>query len=464
MKNKRTFFVCLISNVAVDNLSLRGGVLETLVEEKDPEDTLVFLTASVFAEKFAAFKGKNVVLEYIDKIPPHGILQKAFHFFYSYLIFTGTTKILATFGARVDVPPAGRNRHAAFFKWLVANTFGRSTFVKTRIVPSLFLALFSDRPYKGLFDRYIPSGVFVPNIAFFPDIELIAECKRRGIPTVGMACNWDHLNKYYIPLHVDRLLIQNDAMRKEAIELHEYEEKNVELVGFAQFDIYKMRENFITREAFRERFRIPVDHKIILFISGAAYAEDEPDILQGILQEIRKGTFGEKVTLMIRPYAIARDLEREKEKYKQFEGERNVVCNWLRGAEGGGENRAYYVSMMHFADVIISIFSTTAIEAALLDKPTITIGFDGYKKRVFHRSIRRLETMSHFKHVLNTGAVRIVRSFAELFEGIVEYLGHPHRDTEKRQLLVERMTYKQDGRVGKRVAGAVLTYFNDHKK
>jgi CDP-glycerol glycerophosphotransferase (TagB/SpsB family) len=137
----------------------------------------------------------------------------------------------------------------------------------------------------------------------------------------------------------------------------------------------------------------------------------------------------------------------------------NVSFNWLKWGDSE-ENRRYYFSMLYYAEVIISIFSTTAIEAAIFDKPILTIGFDGYKARPFHESIVRLEKMSHFKNILETGSVKVVRSFEELFENLKAYLENPSLDKEKRKFLVQKMCYQMDGRASGRIADFVIAKAN----
>ena len=116
------------------------------------------------------------------------------------------------------------------------------------------------------------------------------------------------------------------------------------------------------------------------------------------------------------------------------------------------ESRKLFNSMLRYADTVISVFSTTAIEAVIFDKPTVVLGFDGSKKRPEHESVRRLEKLSHFKHVLQTGSVPIPRNFEELKRELQIALEEPERDREKRELLVEKMCYRLDGKASERIS------------
>ena len=461
MNNKKTVIINLFSILALDNFTLPDGVIERLIKENSPGVRLVLLTAKKMEGRLLRYAdGQNVVISIIDTFSPKGFVQKLFHFFYAFLIFTGSTRILATFGARADIPPAGGNRHIAPVKALIAATFGRSKFVKTKLTPWLFQKIFRKRPYKNVFDKYSPDLVVTPNLAFFPDIELVSEAKRRGVKTLGMVMNWDHLNKYYIPMHADNLMVQNEPMKREAVYWHCYSTEQISVVGFPQFDICAYPSKYLVpRDQFKKVFGLEEIDKIILFISGAAYSLDEPDVIREISKWIGEGKFGSKTKLFVRPYAIARDIKREREKYKSLENDSNIVFNWQKRSDSL-ESKKNFISMLAYADVIISIFSTTAIEAAIFDKPTITIGFDGYKKRPYNQSIVRLEDMSHFRNVLETGSVKVVRSFPHLKETLSLYLENPAIDMVARKALVAKMCYKNDGGASKRIADFILSKIN----
>ena len=457
INKKKVIFVNLTFNTAIENLLIPDGILEQLIEKRNKDTQIVITTLEGFKKVLGSYgEHEGVMIEYIKKIPPSGVLQKAFQFFYSYLIFTGTTKTLATFGARADVPPAGGNRHMAFLKNATSKTFGRSKFIKTKFVPWAFKKIFRKRPYKDLFDKYNPDLVFVSNIAFFPDQELVAEAGRRGIKTIGMACNWDHLNKYFIPMHSDFLIVQNEPMQKEAIDLHSYNKHQIFISGFPQFDMHaNYKDWIIPKDEFLKKFNIPEGKKIILFISGAAYALDEPDILKEISKWIKNGRFDDETHLVIRPYVVGRDKSNEEKKYKDLMDKPNISFNWLMN-EHDIENKKYYLSMLYYSDVVISVFSTSAIEAAFFDKPMLTLGFDGHIKRPPHQSITRLEKMSHFKHVLDTGSVKVAKSFNDLYDGINSYLLDPAKDREKRKILVDKMCYRVDSKSSERITYFIL--------
>jgi len=457
--HRKTLFVSMFSHLVIGNFSVPNGVFEQFVKKRPKDVRIVILTDDVehYKSRLAPYASDNFIIEGVTKYEPKRFFVRAFRFFYSYLIFTGTTHVLATLGARADLPPAGGNRHLAFLKSAIANSLGRIPFVKRRIIPAIFSKVFYERPYAYLFEKYKPASVFATCIAFIPDSELIMESRRRGIQTIGMACNWDHLNKYFIPIRADKLIVQNEPMRTEAVTLQGYRRDDVSLVGFPQFDMYAgIESRVVTRSEFFSHFKIPESARLIVFISGTAYSLDEADILKNIADWIEAKRFAKEARLMVRPYVVLRDRKREEEKYKSFVDNPVMFFNWMKSSESP-EARRMYLGMLYHADVVISMFSTTAIEAALLDKPTIAIGFDGYAKRPPHQTIRRMERMHHFKHVIDTGNVKLVRGFEELFTAIDAYLQDPSLDREKRKHLIDDLCYKADGHASERIADTIFS-------
>ena len=96
------------------------------------------------------------------------------------------------------------------------------------------------------------------------------------------------------------------------------------------------------------------------------------------------------------------------------------------------------------------------LEAAIHDRPLMALSFDGYKVQPFERSIRRFEEFDHFKSVLDTGAVKVARSFDELFAMTDKYLKNPDLDAPNREILRNEVCYKLDGRSSERIFEGVM--------
>ncbi|MBI2055915.1 MAG: hypothetical protein HYT37_00860 [Candidatus Sungbacteria bacterium] len=462
----KTLFITMTSNMVFRNLFFfPGSVFDRLCQElkRSPDLRIVVILNKKDLEKYSVFF-KDVLGERCVMIPaavpyPKNFLEKAFNFFYSYFIYTGTTKTLATVGMRLDEPPAGGRfkKYLAPLKMGIAKTFGRSRFMREKAVPALYHRIFKGRQFASLFDQYQPSVVFASHVFGRIDTELLAEAKRRGVKTMGMVSCWDHFDKYYLPFKVDTLLAQSDQVKDFAVKYQGYSSRNIVLTGHPYFDFMVDKKYAAARSDTLAMLGIPEHSKYILYVSGSAYCQDEPEIIEEILNWMNENRFGTDVRLVIRPYQGGRgkDKEFDKQKYDRFESHPRVVF-FRRELWSDLQRSVDFANILRHSHGVLAVYSTMTLEAAVMDAPLVGVAFDGRHIRPFNRSIKRFALREHFKDVFQSGAVAMAHDFDELFHIIQEYLGNPKKDQEARERLRKRMCYTLDGNISERMAKTIL--------
>ncbi len=455
----KTILMSLSSQAVFRNLFFFPGSFFDRVHEfleKEKECRVVILVPSRVREKYMPVIGEKLherlILEPADIPQSKTILQKAFVFFYSYLIYTGTTKLMATMGTRPDEPPAGGNWYLAPIKFCIAFTFGRLRAVKTTLVPLIFFRIFPEQPFKKYFDLYAPDIVFVPHLYGWFDTLLLAQAKRHGIKTIGMPAGWDHLDKYFLPLHTDKLLIPSEQVGHAALLYQAYDAPQMTTVGYPHFDFIVNGAYEHTREETLARLGFPRDTKYILYVSGSSYCPDEPDVIETMIKWMDEGRFGIDARIVIRPYLGGRskDKEFDEEKFNRFEHHPRVVF-YRPDFWGNIKESVDFINIMRHADVVLAVYTTMALEATVLDRPLVAVAFDGYHKRSFSRSIRRFEQFEHFQDVRKTGAMKTAYSFDDLFCILDRYFKDPLYASQERQLLRQTLCSKLDGKASERI-------------
>ena len=463
----KTIFISLSSPAVFRNLFFFPGSFFEQVKKnlKESDDyRIILLMSSHYQKKYGVFFEKvlpelngKLIIETADISIKKNLWQRFFYFFYSYLIYTGTTKLMATMGTRPDEPPAGGKWYLAFLKILIARTFGNSKFIKLKIVPYLFLRIFKERSFKVFFEKYQPDLIFATHLYGWPDAQLIAEAKRQKVKTIGMPAGWDHLDKYFLPFHTDILLAQSEQVKEVAIKYQAYQSAEIVVTGYPHFDFISRQNYLMPREEILKSLGFPAEAKIVLYVSGSAYCPDEPDIIERILKWADEGKFGFDVRVVIRPYQGGRskDKEFDQQKFDHFHSHPRVAF-YQREFWGDLEKSNYFMNILAHADVVISVYSTMVLEAAVLDRPLMAIGFDGYQKRPFARSIRRFGEFEHFQDVLKTGALKTAYNFEELFGYLNTYLKDPRLDGEARKLLREKVCGRLDGLASQRISQIIF--------
>ena len=331
-----------------------------------------------------------------------------------------------------------------------------------RLVPDAYCAEY--------FERYKPNLVFAPNMFSAEDMRMLRAAKRRGIKTVATAKSWDVLTtKAFTRVRADRLLVFNEVNREEAIHLGDYSPERVIVTGFPQFDLYTHNEWKDSRTEFCARLGLDASKKILLFaIPGNWKTPNTKDILAFLDEAIEKGRFKEPLQILARLHPKYPDSS-EQEEYRHiildrpgthFSDSREVSID-MNVAEsfqwtftrGDVEHLA---NSLYWSELIINTESTLTLDAAMLGKPTLLIGYDGNQKLPYWKSVKRVYEREHYRNVLATGATPLVENNEQLFTTIEEFLAQPDRLASERNVLVMKLLYSRDGKSAERMANAIL--------
>lgn len=465
---KKLLFVMSSEDTLKNFFLFPGGLFDKLKELIKMGKLSAVIVVPSFVEKYVerinsycADLKSGIAIEVVPASMSLYGIQKMFAFFYSYLIYTGTTKTLATMGMRLTDAPGGGKSYLAPLKILIANTFGRSRFIKIKLVPWLYNYFFWKRPLKEIFEHHRPDLVFAPDLFIVFGGAVLREAKKQKVKSIGMVMNWDHLDKYFLPFHSDKFLAQSDQTKFFALKYQEYKDEEIEIVGYPYLDFVTDNRYAISRKNLIGQLGFSENSKYILYIAGSMYCPDEPDVIEKILEWADKKLLGEDIRLVIRPYPGGRGKDKafDKQKFDGFSSHPRVSVQlekyWMDIPKS-----AFFMNIMRHAGAIIAVYSTTALEAAALDRPILTTAFDGYNKRPFRRSVRRFELREHFGDLLKTGGLRSVYGFPELFLALKDYLLDNTIDAEKREAMRKRVIYKTDGKSTERVLNIILSFLN----
>ena len=458
----KTIFIGIFSPNQVRNfLLIPDGVFGLL---KKAGLKIVLLVPSTACEQIKKdFVGENIFVESIIVDWKRNFLQNLYYFISSYLNFTEGARLFAWMGVRIDVPVADKKRWFYPLKVFIAETIGKSRWIRMSLMLRLDNLVYYKRPHKEIFDKYNPNLVFVPDVLSAPGASLVREAKRQNIKTIGMPASWDHLPKRFEPLHVDNLLVWNELLKKEAINLQNYHENNTFVIGVPQYDAFAQKNLLWSREEFMKKFNFDQSKKTIFFSSSSVYAPDDGDIAEILINAIKEKKFSCPAQLFIRPYP---GITIDHEKFDRFDSQESVYIDWIEQKKIFGHSGfAWYPtfdSMIHFAnllyhcDIIISTYSSVSVEASAFSKPIININFDGFKNRPFNQSVKRFKHLSHFKHVLETNGVRQAENEEDLLRAINEFLKNPDVNKENVVKLRDKMCWKIDGKSSERIANHLL--------
>lgn len=314
---------------------------------------------------------------------------------------------------------------------------------------------------ESVLRREKPDLVFVPSINP-SDYKMIWQARRQNVRCVQMIKSWDNLSsKTFMAVLPDYLVVHNKIIRDEAVYYGDMPKDKIFISGIPQFDylVSKRDEILINREEFYADLGIDSSQKVILFsASGDRISPHDGDYLLMLDEAIVCGSLPHDTHIHVRLHPKYDSNLKGVEKLKHVTVERPFSYltkdhrDWIFEEK---DMKRWYNSLYHSA-MVVNVASTMAIDAAVVERPIISLGFDGYGKLPLSQSVSRYYDRDHYRNVIKTDAVLLVRSEQEFINAVRCYLKNPlHKENERRKL-VEQQCYEIDGNASSRLADFLL--------
>lgn len=415
-------------------------------------------------EKIAYYKKEFPFPELVFDVLPETknfLSERFFRFLETASVHTNT----ATMIRRYDFVRSDKNKFLATRLWLavvrrICWELGRFRWWRNSIRALYFFL--STHTFRAAFLKYKPDIVYCPTMLYH-DVRIIKEAKKRGILTLGMILSWDNLySKSLIRAHPDWLIAHTGLAREQAARFGDFPIHRVLVAGVPQYDRYFTRKGIISREKFIRSIGGDPKKKLIVYgTSGKGSLWIDLDILKIIHEEIIKGSIGEPIDVLLRAHPRY-DLPPRKLAFVR--DQYNFLAIPSTTHLGGGNNdwefdeekTAFLANTLAHADVVISMYSTFFIEAALFDKPLIGIAFDGEKKRPYWDSATRFFEWDHLKEIRALNGIWHVHSREELVRALNGYIKNPALYREGRKKITDAQSQYTDGKSAERVADIMI--------
>lgn len=450
----------ILINIFDSNMArniLRTNVLSFL--KKTPNVRIVILVPSVKRNAYKKeFGDKNTIVEELPKAPI-SYLENFVLFICHHSIHTHAARQIIEGGwsAEEGRLPLAKYTLARIFFFLGQFRFYRKT--ARRILPYFF----QDQVFEKIVNYYKPDLIFSPTIYSESDIRLLKLAKKRRIKTIGMIKSWDNLSsKDFLLIPPDGLIVHSELVRDEAEYRGEYPKERILVSGIPQYDVYADPTFPLFREELFSHFKLDLSKKLILYAAiGAKHFLEEVEFIKRLAQLITEEHFVYPCQLLVRFHPAYKSGDEELEKLP------NVVCyrpgqqdkdsrDVLRGSWefDHTETRLLASTLLH-SDVSINCGSTVSIEAAYFDTPIINIEYEN-NSQPFWTGVHRYYTREHYRPLVESGGVRLVKSEEELIAQINKYLKDKTLDAAGRREIKMKQCYKVDGRAAERIVEFIV--------
>lgn len=253
-----------------------------------------------------------------------------------------------------------------------------------------------------------------------PEVEYVKAARALNIPTVVAVASWDNLTtKGTFHVAPDRLLVWNERIADEAVVLHGIPRSTIEITGAPTFDFWFENRAIQGRAEFFDRVGLDPERPMALYVCSSAFiVGDETQFVLALQAAL--DVHAPDVQLLVRPHPLNAGI---------WEGTaHNEITLFPRGGDWPDDDAAQldYLTTMRHSAAVIGINTSAFVEAAIADRPCVTVTDPRFHSRQFG--------LGHFAHLTEAGYIEAAadvdgaaRAIASLANG-----ADPHANARKR--------------------------------
>ena len=447
----KTIFISCFNPFIFRNI-LTSDVLKVL-KSKDDAKIIIFVPdykIDFFKEQL---RSPNVIIEGI-KIKKSSKQDIIFRFLTGSLVDTSTILVHKKEKLYRD------KRYFRFIiSWLLIKIFSHIFFIRT-FIRSLDSLTVDRKTFLSYILKYNPSLVFSTDVFNDYDIRLLATAKSQKIKTVGMIRSWDNFTtKGVFRVKPNKLIVHNEILKNQAIKWNGVSKKDIFISGIPQYDRY-INGKRMDRETFFKKIGLDSNQKLILFSPfGGRFTDTDWQIM-----EILKNFIKNKEILSSQ--VLVRCTPNDPVNLGKFTPDENFYIDkpgqgfegrTTRDQELTDLDMDWLADCLYHSDVIVAGGASIGIDAAIFNKPTILIHFDGFEEKPYWQSVKRFLEYQHPRDIINSRAMLSVKNIGEFKKNINNYLKSSDSDNFSRSEMLKKQCWKLDGRSGARIGDFLLS-------
>ncbi len=336
---------------------------------------------------------------------------------------------------------------------------------------------FTPEIYTDLFETYEPDLVIGSTPGWRQDRYLLREASERNVRTASIVLGWDNPSSYSLPgAPIDRITCWSDIQKEELILGSDWDPERVNIGGIPIYDGYFENRWLMPREEYFKLHGLDPDRKLLSYACSFISFSPNYQNIEALADLISSDALVTPSQLLIRLHPnhfwdnwLFQDERERIYRLAQRYPHVHVVDPVPIGGELGyysGEDMPEKTSMMAHADVFLTVYSTMVVEAAIHDRPIVSVCIDaprgwGYVRRFYLRKyslpLSKIGDWPTHDRFRKSGAGKVVYDITQLQEAINSYLNHPGADSENRRSFIEREVTFTDGCAGRRTGEILLS-------
>jgi hypothetical protein len=237
------------------------------------------------------------------------------------------------------------------------------------------------------------------------ELDYLKSSRILGLPVGLCVASWDNLTtKGLIQMLPDFVCVWNEAMKREAIELHAVPAERIFVTGAPLYDHWFTQKPKLSRAEFCGRADFdPAKPFLVYLCSSGFIAAEETAFVKRWILALRASAEADLrgAGILIRPHPANAKQWHEAD-FSEFKG----VIIWPRAGSHPIDNdsKADYFDSIYHSAAVMGINTSGFIEAGIMGRPCLTV-----LDPVFHMT--QTGTL-HFSHIAEGGLLYVAKDFA----------------------------------------------------
>jgi len=333
--------------------------------------------------------------------------------------------------------------------------------------------------YTDLFTKYKPDLVVASTYGWRLDRYLLREASHQGIPTAAVIVGWDNPSSYGLSAtHIDWVTCWSEVQKQELTLGSDWSPDRVHIGGIPSYDGYYRNEWLIPREEYFRMHNLDPGRKLLAY--AASFVSFAPNFrnVETLARLVANDSLDHPAQLLVRlhPNHFSGNhlFTAEREKIRALAEELphiHVVEPVPMGGSLGhysGEDMPEKTSMMAHCDVFLTVYSTMVVEAAIHDRPIVSVCLDtpgGWNTpHKFSLPLTQIGNWPTHQRFRQSHAGQVVDQEDKLLQAVNCYLADPQADQDNRQAFIKNECTYIDGSAGRRTGAFLLSILEGNSR
>jgi hypothetical protein len=327
--------------------------------------------------------------------------------------------------------------------------------------------IFQPNLYADLFERYRPDLVIASTPGWRLDRYLLREAAARRVPTAAVIVGWDNPSSYRLNgAPVEYITCWSQIQKDELVRGADWKPERVAITGIPSYDGYFRRTWLIGRDEYFRQHGLDPGRKLLAYAcSFETFSPNFPNIA-ALAELVHQEQLDMPCQLLIRLHPnhfrpgsrFEQEAERVRALIREMPHVHLVEPVPLTASLGhySGEDMPEKASMLAYADVFLTVYSTMVVEAAIHDRPIVSVCIDtpgGWNlPGVYSLPLTAIGDWPTHLRFRQAGAGRLAVDKEQIRQHVNAYLHDPRADQAARRRFVEEECTFTDGSAGRRTA------------